>query len=59
MIYPLPIAPVRPTKNVTDPRFEYTPSEKTDVTKTWRKFGWVPLTSKEGECNMHIEPSKK
>lgn len=27
-----------PTRSVTDPKFRYTPSTKTDVTRTWRKF---------------------
>jgi len=25
-----------------DPTFRYTPSNRTDVTRTWRKFGWTP-----------------
>ena len=28
---------------ILDPNFEYIHSSKTDVQKTWRKFGWVPL----------------
>lgn len=27
-----------PTRSVTDPKFRYVPSTKTDVTRTWRKF---------------------
>ena len=27
-----------------DPNFVYIPSAATDVQKTWRKFGWVPLS---------------
>jgi hypothetical protein len=27
-----------PTRNVTDPKFRYTPAAKTNVARTWRKF---------------------
>ena len=40
-----------PTYLLTDPRFEWVPSGKTDVTRIWRKYGWVPpseLRKKEG-----------
>ena len=29
-----------------NPNFDYTPAVKTDVTKTWRKFGWVPIAER-------------
>lgn len=29
---------------ILDPDFVYTPAAATDITKTWRKFGWVPLS---------------
>ena len=35
-----------PTIPVSDPRFVYVPSEKTDVQKTWAKFGWKPKEQK-------------
>jgi hypothetical protein len=59
MIHRLPPAPVTPTVRVTDNRFEYVRAKDTDVTKTWRRFGWKPLTEKSEECNMHMQPSKK
>jgi len=31
-----------------DPDWVYVPSAATDITKTWRKFGWVPL-AEQGE----------
>ena len=31
-----------PSIPVTDPRFVYRSAAATDVTITWRKFGWVP-----------------
>lgn len=33
---------VFPSKPVTSPEFEYRNASKTDVTITWRKFGWTP-----------------
>ena len=26
-----------------NPKWVYVPSAATDITKTWRKFGWIPL----------------
>jgi hypothetical protein len=31
-----------PSVPITDPQFVYRPAAATDVTITWRKFGWVP-----------------
>lgn len=33
-----------PTIPIHDPRFRYTPAAKTDITQTWRRYGWVPPT---------------
>lgn len=27
-----------PTRNVTNPKFRYTPAKETNVARTWRKF---------------------
>lgn len=27
-----------------DPTWRYVPSGSTDITRTWRKFGWTPPT---------------
>lgn len=43
---------VRPT-NLLDPNFKYVPAAATDVTQTWRKFGWTPIERKE----KHYESS--
>lgn len=32
-----------------DPRFQYIPASKTDVQRTWRKYGWVPPTEANPE----------
>jgi hypothetical protein len=34
---------VFPTHAVTSPQFEYRNASQTDVTITWRKFGWTPI----------------
>lgn len=31
-----------PSFPITDPRFVWVDSSKTDVQRTWRKFGWTP-----------------
>ncbi len=31
-----------PAPNILDVSYKYTHSSKTDVTKTWRRFGWAP-----------------
>jgi hypothetical protein len=36
--------PKLPCPLVDDPKFVYVPSASTDITKTWRKFGWKPLS---------------
>jgi len=28
--------------SLSDSRFVYVPSDKTDITQTWRRAGWVP-----------------
>jgi hypothetical protein len=32
---------------ITDPRFKWIPSAKTDITKTWKRNGWKPTTEAE------------
>ena len=36
-----------PTKPITDPGFQYRNAASTDVTLTWRKYGWVPPSEKQ------------
>jgi hypothetical protein len=36
-----------PTIPLSHPDFVYIPSEKTDVQKTWSKFGWKPQEKKD------------
>lgn len=39
-----------PTKSLMQ-GFEYVPAAKTDVTKTWRRFGWLPKEEVESDRN--------
>jgi hypothetical protein len=47
-----PQAPTKPRLSYPlkdDPTFVYYNSASTDVTRTWRKFGWKPLSEKQNE----------
>lgn len=46
-----PQTEVRP-QTLLDQNFKYVRSEATDVTQTWKKFGWTPIENKE----KHYEP---
>jgi hypothetical protein len=40
-------SPARAPVSILDPKFVYVPAAKTDVTQTWRKYGWKPIERKE------------
>jgi len=42
----------KPCPLVDDPNFVYHNSASTDVTRTWRRFGWIPLSEKQNENNV-------
>ena len=33
---------------ILDPNWVYVDSRHTDITKTWRKYGWKPVGEKDG-----------
>ena len=39
---------VKPSESLLDGR-EWVPSSQTDVTRTWRRFGWRPIAEIEAE----------
>lgn len=43
---------VRPT-GLLNPDFKYAPAAATDVTQTWRRFGWTPIERKD----IHYAPT--
>lgn len=42
-----------PSVPVTSKDFHYTPAVQTDITETWKRFGWVP-TTKRGTINKPV-----
>jgi len=42
------LEPIPPTRSPTRPTrllregFDYVPASRTDITQTWRRFGWTP-----------------
>ena len=40
---------LKPSMGLLDGR-EWTPSSQTDVTRTWRKFGWKPIAELKAEA---------
>ena len=46
--------PRLPCPLTDDPTFVYYNSASTDVTRTWRKFGWKPSAELKGEQNEKV-----
>jgi len=40
-----------------DQRFRYIPAAKTDVSATWRRFGFRPTTESERRARMRASPA--
>ena len=49
---------VIPPIPLTDKRFEYRNSAQTDITLTWRKFGWIPKGEQDERQNSRL-PQKQ
>lgn len=47
-------ATVKPVESLFEGR-EWVPSTQTDVTRTWRKFGWRPIAEIEAEKALRGE----
>ena len=47
-----------PTTPITRPEFKYTPAAATDVTQTWRKFGWVPRSAAQAIMASPLHPAQ-
>ena len=39
-------------KGLFDPNFKYVPAEKTNITDTWRRFGWTPLEEQKAKQEL-------
>ena len=38
---------MKPTRSILDGSFQYVPAVATSVAKTWRRFGWRPMTDED------------
>jgi hypothetical protein len=54
MNYELQDAPRLPCPLTDDPTFVYYNSDNTDVTRTWRKFGWKPASELKEKGNEKV-----
>jgi len=51
--------PSLPASLITDPNFIYTPANKTDVTRTFRRHGWTePDRAKQREMKRLLNQSE-
>jgi len=41
-----------PAMNLLDPRFNYVPAVSTDISATWRRFGFDPRANQERRARM-------
>lgn len=48
---------VEPSVSCYDSAFVHTPWAKTDVTMTWRRFGWEPVRHAEKQKPQEVVPA--
>lgn len=46
----------QPTTPITNPAFEYRNAAATDVTQTWRRFGWKAKGEAQAKMQVAIAP---
>jgi hypothetical protein len=46
--------PRLPCPLTDDPTFKYVPAASTDITKTWRRFGWIPMAELKEKQNEKV-----
>lgn len=50
---------ILPATLITDPDFIYTPSNKTDVARTFRRHGWVePDRARQRDMKRRLNPTE-
>lgn len=49
---------VKPMRSILDKKFLYVPAGMTDVSRTWRKYGWTPPSERQPENVRQLNAEK-